>query len=168
MGIERKLCCRLWATHCSPLASGWHWQRGARQCAWGSHLQPGWMHQAGRDHADTDGPQGRAGQGTGCVSGQAQFGGSEHSAVLRDGVHLPPPTLLPLKRNRCHDLWAFLFPLHFFQEKKKKDSASARVLIATTSNGLTFFYFLCNKVIQETSQQEFFPFRKSSAGAHGN
>lgn len=26
MGIERKLCCRLWATHCSSLASELHWQ----------------------------------------------------------------------------------------------------------------------------------------------
>lgn len=130
MGMERKLCCRLWATHCGSLASESQRQRGAGQRAWGSHPQPLWMHQ--------------------------------------DGVWLPPPTLLPLKRNRCHVLWALLFPLDFFQGKNKRHSASARVLIATTSNGLTFLYFLCNKVIQETSQQEFFLFRKSSEGAHSN
>lgn len=88
MGVETKLCCRLWTTHCSSLASELQGQRGAGQCAWAPTYSQGGCTRLGREHSATVGPpgQGRAGLSTGCVPGQAQLGGCEHSAVLRDGV----------------------------------------------------------------------------------
>lgn len=41
-------------------------------------------------------------------------------------------------------------------------------MITITSNKLSFFYFFQNKIIQETSKEEFLPFRKTSADTVGN
>lgn len=166
MGIDRKLCCELWVMCHRYSASELPAVRCKCRGSW-PRLPPaagGGCVRLAQDCSPTDEPPW---QGMEQAVSIIKPGGCKHGAVLWDGDQLPPLTLASLRQKQMPYCVVFSLPFAFLLGKKK-DHTSAYVLIAITSKGLTFFYFLYNRITQETSKQNFLPFRKSSADAVGN